>query len=520
MSRPVLWAALGLFLLGAAIFSYKTLVLEMPIRPDRSARVWRVELSASFRGDGGPARLGLLAPRSESNQILLDEQTDDDGLAFEMRREVGATRATWFGRMGEVHHVAYSFRVHLPDSSSSANPYQLPERGQPAHRLGGQIIPATIRDTLQRLGIDEMEEPEAIIASVFGFVANEIEGASGGSEDELLTLSSREGSQIGRSRLMVALLRAAGIEAHLVTGLHLGASPDSRWIYLAEARTTQGWLPLVPTEEVPGKRPRNLVILARGDRPLVAAYGIAAYDLDVQVLRESLQPAELAAFMTPPSAFWQAVSLYRLPLETQSALNVLLVIPPAALLVSIFRNLVGLHTFGTFMPMLIALSLRRTDLFAGAVLVTSVLAAGVVGRLLLDRLRLLFVPRLCLLLSLVVICVTALAQLGHTLGGREMMRGLLFPMVILAMLIERISVTTLEEGYASAARLMGGSILLSFIAYPVFRSDWIAHLYFGFPELVLCTMAPMVLIGGYTGYRLSELWRFRSLAQGAPGAGP
>jgi hypothetical protein len=37
------------------------------------------------------------------------------------------------------------------------------------------------------------------------------------------------------------------------------------------------------------------------------------------------------------------------------------------------------------------------------------------------------------------------------------------------------------------------------------------HVFFGFPELIFCVMAGLVLIGGYRGYRLTEIWRFRSL---------
>jgi hypothetical protein len=518
MSRPVVWTALALFLLGAAIFSYKTLVLEMPIRPDRSARVWRVELSTILRGHGGPGRASFLLPESDANQVLLDGQSDDDGLSFELMELDGARRAAWRGPIGDFHRLAYTFRVHLPETSSTLQPYELSEASLPAEPMRRGTTPSSIQATLQRLGVSEGDEPAAIVASIFGFVANEIEPVVGGSEDALLTLSSREGSEIGRARLMVALLRAAGVDAHLVTGIRLDGSPDSRWVYYAEARTRRGWLPLVATESSPGRRPPSVLVLARGDRLLLTTSGLEASSLGVKVLRESLQPAELAAFMTPASAFWRAISLYRMPLATQAALQVLLVIPLATLVAAIFRNLVGLHTFGTFM--LIALSLRRTDLFAGAILVTSVLGAGVIGRLLLDRLRLLFVPRICLLLSLVVVLVTLLAQVGHSIGGRAMMTGLLFPIVILAMLIERVSVTTLEEGMGSALKLLGGSIVLSLATYPLFRSQWLAHLYFGFPELILCTMAPVVLIGGYTGYRLSELWRFRSLVLPEQGATP
>ena len=81
---------------------------------------------------------------------------------------------------------------------------------------------------------------------------------------------------------------------------------------------------------------------------------------------------------------------------------------------------------------------------------------------------------------------------------------------ILLIIRQRISVTALEEGVGSTAKLLAGSLLLSVLTYPVFQSDWLTHLFFGFPELILCVMSALVLIGGYTGYRASELWRFRN----------
>ena len=60
MSRPVLWTAFALCILGGGAFAYKYFVLGMPVEPDRSARVWRVELSLVARGrpDGAPTDRG------------------------------------------------------------------------------------------------------------------------------------------------------------------------------------------------------------------------------------------------------------------------------------------------------------------------------------------------------------------------------------------------------------------------------------------------------------------------------
>jgi len=374
------------------------------------------------------------------------------------------------------------------------------------------VIPAEIKEVVERLQLSEQTDVEAILASAFGFVAHEVETVPGSTDDARLALRLREGSEIGKSRLLVELLRAVGVEARIATGIRLPRSGRGEWTHFVEARTNGKWMRLWTSAASLGEFPRNFVRIADGDQPILSTSGVGAAQLEIRVLRESLQPAEIASFVAPDSSFWRSLSLYRLPVESQATLQILLLFPLAVLVAAIFRNLIGIRTFGVFMPILIALSLRRTDLVSGLVLVTSVTCAGVLGRLLLDQLRLLFVPRLCLLLCIVVVLVTVLAQIGYVSGGRGFMSGLLFPIVILSMLIERISVTTLEEGLESTQILLVGSLSLAAVAYPIFQSEWLSHLFFGFPELILCVMAGLVLIGGYRGYRIMELWRFRSLA--------
>ena len=41
----------------------------------------------------------------------------------------------------------------------------------------------------------------------------------------------------------------------------------------------------------------------------------------------------------------------------------------------------------------------------------------------------------------------------------------------------------------------------------------VEHLFFVFPELLLAVLAVTLLIGRYTGYRLTEIRRFRVLAR-------
>jgi hypothetical protein len=225
--------------------------------------------------------------------------------------------------------------------------------------------------------------------------------------------------------------------------------------------------------------------------------------------------------MMIPSSPWLArLSLYQLPVTTQAALRVLLLMPLGALVIAIFRNGFGVTTFGTFMPILIALALRQVALIPGLTLVAAVLLLGILGRLVLERMHLLLVPRLGVLLCVVVLSVASFALLGRQGEVRELSVGVLFPMVILTMLIERFSVTLAEEGFRPALVRAGWSVVVAITVYPIFHSAIAEHLMFGFPEMVIVVMGLLIWIGAYTGYRFSDLIRFRSFAKPGGGGSP
>ena len=58
----------------------------------------------------------------------------------------------------------------------------------------------------------------------------------------------------------------------------------------------------------------------------------------------------------------------------------------------------------------------------------------------------------------------------------------------------------------------GGSLLVAIIAYLAMNNINIQHITFNFLGLQLIILALVLLIGNYTGYRLSELKRFKPLS--------
>jgi hypothetical protein len=143
-------------------------------------------------------------------------------------------------------------------------------------------------------------------------------------------------------------------------------------------------------------------------------------------------------------------SLYSLPLQTQNVYRILLMVPLGAFLIVLLRNVIGIKTFGTFMPILIALAFRETELIWGIVLFSLIVALGLAIRFYLEYLQLLLVPRLAAVLIIVIILMTMMTIFSYKLGFSHGLSIALFPMVILAMTIERMSLIWEEKGPSEA----------------------------------------------------------------------
>ena len=136
---------------------------------------------------------------------------------------------------------------------------------------------------------------------------------------------------------------------------------------------------------------------------------------------------------------------------------------------------------------------------------------GLFIRFYLERLMLLLVPRLTAILIIVLILMLMLSLISNQMGAERVLSVALFPMVILAMTIERMSITWEEHGAREALYQGSGSLLVASIGYLLMSSEQLTYVMFVFPEMLLVLLGLSLWMGRYTGYRLTELHRFRSL---------
>ncbi|MGD9237225.1 MAG: UUP1 family membrane protein, partial [Desulfobacterales bacterium] len=333
-------------------------------------------------------------------------------------------------------------------------------------------------------------------------------------DDNVTLLLGKKASDQKKVDLAVQLLAVAGIQARSAHGIRLEDQkrnvPLLHWLEIYDQKK---WISFDPVNVKSGV-PEDYLVWWRGVEPLVISQGVKNVVANLSVAR-SEEAAVQAALETgePKKSFLLEFSLFSLPIETQAVYRVILMVPVGVFLLVILRNVIGIRTFGTFMPVLIALAFRETQLLWGVILFTTLIALGLAIRLYLAHLKLLVVPRLAAILIVVIWLMAIFSILTHKLGLERGLSVALFPMVIMTMTIERMSIGWEELGAYQTLKQGTWSIVAAVAAYLVMAIKTLEHLIFVFPELLLILLAGTIGLGRYSGFRLLELPRFKSLTK-------
>lgn len=153
-------------------------------------------------------------------------------------------------------------------------------------------------------------------------------------------------------------------------------------------------------------------------------------------------PAERTLTTFPAFNVWALFDRLGLPF---TLLQTVLMLPLGALVVVLFRNVIGVPTFRTFLPALIAAAAGETGLFWGIVAVTVVMLGVVAIRASLNRFGLLMSPTLAILLACVVFMMLGTAMAAERLGLQELTRIAYFPIAVMAIASERFYLIVSEE---------------------------------------------------------------------------
>lgn len=501
--RYVYLLAAFLTVIGMSVFIFKWQVLGFPLVEDQETPVWTIEAAVNFDSGPGSIKVQLHVPTLTPGFRMLNENSVSRGYGFSLNYGSGGREAQWAIRRADGEQTIY-YRISVyeddsVDQSDTTPPFPpLPVIDEPLK---------TAVDVL----VSDVRDHSADTASFTTELLRRVNDPSPDPNVELL-LSGVDSSAdfVGA---VTTILASARIPARMVRGFALsGRQRSATLVAWLEVHDGDQWLYFNP---VTGEEslPERFLVWWRGNEQLLNVEGGSDVEVGFAIQRNQLDAVAIAETHASQQGT-NAVdfSLYSLPIQTQAVYSVLLMIPIGALIMVIMRNLVGIDAFGTFMPVLIALAFRETKLFWGVVLFTTLVALGLSIRFMLDRLRLLLVPRLSAVLIVVVMLMLFISMTSHRMGMETGLSVALFPMVIIAMTIERMSVVWEERGAADAMRAGLGSLVVAIAAYIFMGMSWLEHLIFTFPELLLVILAMVLLAGRYTGYRLTELRRFKALS--------
>ncbi|MCP5193093.1 MAG: inactive transglutaminase family protein [Pseudomonadales bacterium] len=491
----------SLFLLGLGLTLYKAISLGFPLLPGEYQEVWTIESKISFtpRKDQ-PLQVDLELPVEQAGWVLLEEHFASSGFGFTIVDENGAREARWTRQsLDRSTTLYYKMQVYRPTDTG----------------LGDMPVPPISKPMLEN---DQLAATERLIAllreqsaSTESFVALLVAEFNKDSQDrdaQFLLGTFEESPMV----VMRAVLAYAGIPAHEVRGIRLEDGRRRQTLSsLLEFHDGDHWVVIDPETANLGL-PANFFVWQRGNGAVLGVAGGSNSTLQFALVSNSL-PAKTVIGMEQRSHEYALLdfSIYALPVEQQGVFKVLMLIPVAALVVVIMRLLVGLSTSGTFMPILIALAFLQTQLVTGLLLFLTLVGTGLWIRSWLSHMNLLLVSRISAVIIVVIFMMATTAILSYKFGLDRALTVTFFPTIILAWTIERMSILWEEEGFEEVFKQGGGSLLVAVLSYLVMTNRVVEHLTFNFPELTLSLLAVILLLGKYTGYRLSELYRFRDL---------
>lgn len=488
-------AILLLIAAGALLALWRHEAMGVPWLPGEQQPVWLVEARIDFQAWNEPVTLSFNIPDATPGFRVLSEQAASPGYGFAITRHNGDRRAEWTIRNASGPQTLY-FKTRLIPSAAA------PTASVTAHTPEPEPV--------------FLEEPRATAArALIEQAGARASNATSLARELIALITAPEPDQ--NTRLLLSdtpavttlhqLLNQAGTPARIAEGLVLEDARRQQTLqpYL-QVYDDGHWVTFNPRTGEQGIPPDTL-LWRQQSGSLLDVVGGSDSQLHFSMLRQTLPALQVARAEAEANTLG-ALSLYQLPVEQQGMFRMLLLLPFGALIVCIMRILVGIRTSGTFMPVLIAVAFVQTSLLPGLAAFIGVVTLGLLMRGYLSSLNLLLVSRISALIVLVLFITAAISIIGYQMGFATGMTVTFFPMVILAWTIERMSILWEEEGAHEVLIQGGGSLLVAVIAYLVMRAPLAEHLSFNFPELHLVVLGLILLLGQYTGYKLSELRRF------------
>jgi hypothetical protein len=521
MSRKVRWLVFILILLPALAILYKVFILDYSFSSILPTAVYDVQINLDLEAYGDAVTLSTFLPEGNDRQFLVDETSNSGVFELALTRETSGRKAQWsHPSLQGRHRITWRGKVRC-DAVSYIIDSTLYIRDNYPPFVRNELEPTVSIQSSHPLITQKNEELTAgeygldlVLRRFHEFVCELEPTAFSGTTDALTALRLGEASCNGKSRLFVALCRNKGIPARLVGGviLETGAKRTShQW---AEVYIDGIWIPMDGLNNHYASIPSNYMRLYTGDEALFTHTSNVGFDY-LFTIRKGLESnpelaSELKGDFLNSYLMWQAFERVGISL---ALLKTILLLPLGAMIVALARNVIGLKTYGVFLPALIAVAISGTGLIWGLLAFTVVIIIVSLVHFPLERLGLLYTPKLVIMLVSVVVAFIVLSIAGISFGYTEIAYVAMFPVVVITITAERFARLIVEDGLGKALNTTLQTLVVVVMCYYTITSRTMEAVFLAFPELFLVIIACMIVLGRWIGLRVIEYKRFRWLAQ-------
>ncbi|MEF1253534.1 inactive transglutaminase family protein [Vibrio sp. M260112] len=487
-----------LIIAGIALSIFRHQNYGVPWTPGEARQVWDIEARIEFSGQSKPVKASLAAPHTQTGFTLIDESSSSPGYGLSYVETESGRRAEWSVRQATGPQTIYYKAQFLVDPQAkveSTPPTN--EMTQPTFDGPAEAAVLALIERANQRSADDITFTRELIKSI-----NDSE-----SQNASLLLN-----RMSKVDAVAKILAYAKVPSKVVGVIELEDGRRRQTIqHMNQVWNGKQWVLFNPNNANPAISD-NILVWDESNVSLLDLVGGQNSQVHFSMIAQDITPSQATKDKVLADGLLN-FSIHSLPLEEQAMFKTIMLIPIGALIVVFLRVIIGLKTSGTFMPVLIAVAFVQTQLVTGIVGFLLIVGTGLIIRSYLSKLNLLLVARISAVIITVIMIISVFTVVAFKIGLTEGLSITFFPMIILSWTIERMSILWEEEGAKEVVLQGGGSLLTAVLVYLAMTNPFIQHLTFNFIGLQLIVLAAILLLGTYTGYRLTELRRFKPLAE-------
>jgi hypothetical protein len=206
----------------------------------------------------------------------------------------------------------------------------------------------------------------------------------------------------------------------------------------------------------------------------------------------------------------------------ENSILLLLMLPIVATIIAFWRQIIGLRTFGIYAPIVITfafyqlgitqdgISLGR-GLKYGWALALVVFFSAAFAHELTRKIRLHYLPKMSIVLSIVAIAVFGMLILASYLNRWGFISVDILPLLLMITVSEQLISIYIKKGRKATYILTLGTLLISTLSFILISWENLQDFILKYPHFVLITFILNLIIGRWAGFRLKEFFRFKTL---------